>query len=299
MTRFATLMGRLVSTAVRGLRASPLTSGVAVATIAVTLLLVGAFGLVVGNMQGLLARFGEELHVVVYLDDDLAAVEQLRLAERAATVEGVERVDLVTKDEALERFRQRTGGAALLEGLEGNPLPASLEITLLPGNRTAAGLAVVSESLDGLPGVAELAHGQEWVEGYSRAVSLARGAAVGLGSVLALAALLIVANTIRLAVYSRRDEIEILWLVGASRGFVRVPFLLEGLVQGTIGGALALGLLYVAFWLLVPSFEYGLAFFLGGAQPQFLSASAAGLLVAGGGGLGLLGSAGAVVSWRA
>lgn len=298
MRRFLTLLSRMGASALRGLRASPLTSGVAVATIAVTLLLVGAFALVVGNMQGLLARFGAELHVTAWIADGLSPAEQRALAGRVATVEGVEHVELVTKEQALERFRERTGGTALLEGLDENPLPASLEITLQEAHRTPQGLAVVREALDGLPGIAELARGQDWVEGYSRAVALARGASVGLGAVLALAALLIVANTIRLAVYSRRDELAILWLVGASRGFVRIPFLLEGLLQGAAGGILALALLWVAWWLLAPTLEYGLVFFLGEARPAFLSAAAGAWLVAAGSGLGLLGAAAAVFTWR-
>lgn len=298
MRRFLTVLARMGASAWRGLRASPLTSGIAVATIAVTLLLVGAFALVVGNMQGLLGRFGEEVRVTAWLEDGLSPAEQRSLADRVATVEGVERVELITKEEALERFRERTGGSALLEGLDENPLPASLEIALLPERRSPQGLAVLTEALDGLPGVAELAHGQDWVEGYSRALALARGAAVGLGAVLALAALMIVANTIRLAVYSRSDELDILWLVGASRGYVRIPFLLEGVLQGAAGGALALGFLWLAWWWLAPSLEYGLAFFLGGARPEFLSAAAAVWLVAAGGALGLLGSAAAVFTWR-
>jgi cell division transport system permease protein len=298
VTRFATLLARMGAAALRGFRASPVTTGVAIATIGVTLLLVGAFALVVGNMQGLLHRFGNELTVTAWIVPGLGADAQRELAGRVATIEGVARVELVTQDEALERFRRRAGGAALLEGLEENPLPASLEISLLPEDRTPEGLARVTGALDGLPGVDELAHGQDWVEGYARALALVRGGAVALGAVLAVAALLIVANTIRLAVYARRDELDILWLVGASRGYVRIPFLLEGVLQGVAGGALALGLLAGAWWLLAPTLEYGLTFFLGGARPEFFSAAAAGGLVAAGGGLGAIGSAAAVFMWR-
>jgi cell division transport system permease protein len=287
-------------TALRGLRSSPVTSATAVATIGVSLVLVGAFTLLLGNMEDLLERFGEDLHVTAYLEVGLGADAQRALVERVATVEGVAEVRVVSPEEALERFRAGVGhGASLLEGLDENPLPASLEITLEVARRTPEGLRVVVESLDGLPGIAELASGREWVEGYLRAVALVRGIGIGLGVILALATLLIVANTIRLAVLARRDEIEILALVGASRAFVAIPFLLEGLVQGALGGAAALAVLLGLFHLVLPGFEFGLEFLLGGVAPRFFSLREAAVLVGGGAGLGLFGSAAAVAGgWK-
>ena len=249
--------------ALRGLRASPVTTSIAVLTIAAALVLAGGFGLLVTNMGDLLARFGAELHVVAYLEAGLRDDELRALAASVSTVEGVEDVKIVSKAEALDRFRESVGGAALLEGLADNPLPASLEVALQPRDRTPEGVAIVVGALSGLPGISELAHGQEWVEGYARFASLVRAGSLGLGLILAVAALMIVANTIRLAVYSREDESEILLLVGASRSFVRIPFLLEGALQGAIGGALAVGLLYLGFVVFLPSLEYGLEFVLG------------------------------------
>jgi cell division transport system permease protein len=216
-------------------------------------------------------------------------------------VEGVAEVRVVTKQEALERFRAGVGqGGAFLEGLEENPLPASLEIALEPASRSADGMRRVVGSLAGLPGIEDLVSGQEWVEGYLRAIALVRGIGIGLGAILALAALLIVANTIRLAVLARRDELEILSLVGASRAFVATPFLLEGAAQGATGGLVALALLGALFRLVLPEVEFGLALVLGGIEPRFFAPSEAAALVAAGAGLGLLGSAGALSgSWRA
>jgi cell division transport system permease protein len=274
------------------------TTGVAVLTIAAALVLAGGFGLLVTNMGDLLARFGEELQVVAYLEEGLDGEELRRLAASVSTVEGVEAVKIVSKAEALARFRETAGGAELLEGLADNPLPASLEVALRAQDRTPEGVAVVVAALSGLPGIAGLAHGQEWVEGYARFASLVRVGALGLGLILAIAALMIVANTIRLAVYSREDEIEILSLVGASRSFVRIPFLLEGTLQGAIGGVLALGLLYLAFIAFLPRLEYGLELILGNTSPHFFSSGQAMAVVLAGGGLGLLGSLTAVLGAR-
>jgi len=259
----------LMRSALRGLQATPVTSAAAVATIGVALLLVGAFGLLVANMQGLLEQFGEELQVVAYLDPTLPDQAQRELALRAAELPTVQSVEWITREEAMRRFRDDLGGADLLEGLAENPLPPSLELTLRPEARTPDELASTERALAALPGVDELAQGREWVEGYTRVVALVRVGAWTLGAVLAGAALLIVANTIRLAVYAREDELEILSLVGASRTFVRVPFLLEGTIQGALGGLLAVALLFVAFQLVVPQLRYGLELILGNTEPRF------------------------------
>jgi cell division transport system permease protein len=210
----------------------------------------------------------------------------------------VRSVELVTRDQAMERFAETLGGASLLDGLEENPLPASLEITLLEESRSSQGIGVLEQALTGLPGIDELAHGREWIDGYARAAALVRLLALGLGSVLAFAALLIIANTIRLAIYAREDELEILSLVGASRLFLRVPFLLEGTLQGALGGSLAALLLYLAFSIFQPQIQSGLGFFLGNLEPRFFDASELTAIILGGAGLGMLGSAVALLSWR-
>ena len=295
MRRRLAIAATLVRSALRGLRSSALTSGIAVFTIAVALLLAAGFALVASNMADVLQRFGEELQVIAYLEDDLAAEAVRALAASVETVEGVHSVELVSKEAALARFRESLGGSSLLDGLDENPLPASLVISLLPASRTPHGIEILVAALSGLPGVAELAHGQEWVEGYARFTSLVRVGGGVLAVVLGLAALLIVANTIRLAVYAREDELDILALVGASRSFVRIPFLIEGLVQGAAGGGLAVGLLFVGFHGLLPQLEYGLGLILGNASPHFFDLFEVMAVIGTGAGLGLVGSISALV----
>jgi cell division transport system permease protein len=283
--------------ALRGIVASPATSSVAVVTIGVTLVLVGAFLLLVSNMERVLDEFGDALHVTAFLSADVSLAQQRELATRAGAIEGVEAVGVVTPTEALERFRRGVGrGASLLEGLSENPLPASLEITLAPDHRSAEGLERVANALRGAGGIEDLASGQDWVEGYLRAVALVRGVGWGLATILALATLLIVSNTIRLAVLSRRDELEILSLVGASRAFVNTPFLLEGIVVGAVGGAIALLLLFGLYQLVLPGFEFGLEVVLGGTTPRFFSGAESCWLVGAGSALGLFGAGAALAS---
>lgn len=298
MNRVLVLVRVLFANAFRGVRQASTTSLLAVLTISVVLVLVGSASLLVENMSGLLDDFGADLTLTAYVDD---AVDDAALAALSVSVEqapGVASVVIVTKDEALARFERIAGGAALLDGLDANPLPASLEIELLPEARTAQAMDALREALDGLPGIEELAHGEEWIEGYARAVALIRGGAWGIGLVLGLAALLIVANTIRLAFYARRDELDILALVGASRTFVRVPFLLEGVLQGLLGGLIALVLVYGAYELLLPQLRYGLELLVGRAELRFFTARECLGLVSAGAGLGLLGAMTALAGWR-
>ncbi len=283
-------------TALHGVTGSPVTSLVAAGTIGLCLLLVGAFMLLVSNMDRLLDRFGSEIRVSAYLSEELDAPSQQELVARVETAPGVESVELVTKEQALERFRDAQGErAALLDGLEENPLPASLEIALVPEQRNQAGLRVLGEALEGLPGIAELGYGHEWIEGYQQAVALIRGVAFAIGGVLGLATLLIVANTIRLSIYARREEIEIVRLVGGSRSFMAAPFLLEGGAQGIVGGGVGVLLLYGFYWILLPSLRGGLELLLGYAEPAFLGLDESLWLVTAGALLGVLGSALALI----
>ena len=187
---------------------------------------------------------------------------------------------------------------ACFEAIEANPLPASLAIALSPDHRTPGAVAAVSEALHALPGVEDIAGGETWIDGYGRALRLVNSAGMGLGAVLGLATLLIVTNTIRLAVYARRDELEILALVGASRTFLRVPFLIEGLLQGAVGGLLGVGLLFAIFNVAVPQLGDALELFLGWSDPSFLSPRNVGILVAGGAAFGFTGAAVAVAATR-
>jgi cell division transport system permease protein len=285
--------------ALRGLAATPLTSAVATATIALCLLLAGSFALLLTNMERVLARFGDELAVSAYLSDELTMAEHEKVAERVRQVADVESVRLVSKDAALERFRDSPfGRASLLDGLDANPLPASLEIVLVPDERDREGVEKLVATLGELSGIAELGYGHEWVEGYARAVALVRGLAAGIGAVLALATLLIVANTIRLAIYARQDELEILQLVGAGRAFVATPYLLEGVIEGVVGGLLALGVLGLGFRAVRALLGGGLELLLGYVEPAFFGPLGALTLVAAGASLGLVGSLAAMSMLR-
>jgi len=279
-------------TSIGGMRGSPVTCFVSMLTIGVTLLLIGVFLLFLQNMHSVLDRFGESLSIRVFLNDAVSSEEIARFRQRFASIEGVSKLQFVSKEEALQRFQGRVGMEAdLLEGLGENPLPASFELQVEPAWRTRENLRELAGEIEGIPGIDEVSYGGQWAEAYARFINLAQGVSAALGGVLIFSALLIVANTIQLAIYARRDELEILSLVGASRMFANTPFLLEGMVQGLMGGLIALGLLYTAFLSLVPRFGGGWTFLLGNVPPRFLSGEVGLDLVLGGALLGFAGSA--------
>ena len=278
--------------AVRGLRASAATALVAVISMALALALAGAFWVVIGNLRGLVERAGDELSLSAYLAPGMDEALRAELALGAKQIDGVEDIEVVTPEMALARFPQRTGvPAGTLDLLDENPLPASLEVRLHAESRNSEDAARVRAALAALPGVTDVSAADDWVVGYTRALDFIRSVGVGVGLVLALSTLVIVASTIRLTHGARRDELEILSLVGASRSTMRLPFLLEGLAQGACAGLLALLLVRGLFALAQPAASTALAFLAGPGELSFLSAPQSAALVAGGALLGLLGAA--------
>lgn len=289
------LVGRgrwLLRSALDGLRATPLTSLAAVLTIAVVMALAGAFGLLLANLEGLVVRLGADVRVTAYLAPEVDEARARTLATRLSEENGVASVEWISSEAARERFVGSSDDrAAMLAALEQSPLPASLELALAPEARTAAGVETVVAVLRATPGVEDVVHEQDWIAGYTRALALLRAAGVVIGAALAAGAMLIVANTVRLALHARRQEIEILSLVGAGRAFIALPHLVEGLVEGAVGGAIALGLLVAAHALFGAALATGLDALAGGATLHFLGAGHALALVAGGAALGSLGAA--------
>lgn len=216
-----------------------------VGAITVAFLVVGIFLLITLNLSAIVSRWAEDFQVIVFLQDQ-ATPEQLALLRKRLDAElAVREARYVSKEEALAHFRhQLRGQESLLEGLPRNPLPASFQLKIRKEYQTTEALRQLAAFLKRLEGVEDVLYGQEWIERLNAITQVMKILAVVIGGILAIASLFIVANTIRLAVYARADEIQIMRLVGATRMYVQLPFLLEGTLQGGLGAAFALGLLY-------------------------------------------------------
>jgi len=261
-----------------------------ISVVATVLLLLGAFAIVLTNLSGVLDRWGKDVQISCYLQEDINDSGIFRLKAELETMSEVAAVTYVSKDEALQQFGNSIDGLdRILADLDTNPLPASLEVRLLPAFQRPEQVAMVAASLE-RPEFQALDYSHEWVERYHSFLSLLRLSAFVLGTLLLAAAIFLVGNTIRLAIYARRDELAIVALVGGTRWFARLPFLVEGALQGLLGGLVALLLLRLLHQYAFLEVQDSLGMALGPELMVFLPTSALlGLLVAGLG-VGLLGA---------
>jgi cell division transport system permease protein len=233
-------MARALSEALSAFRRAPLLTGLSALMVGLALLVLGLFSLVAYNLRLALTAVEERVEVVVFLRDDARTVDVDAAIETLRAIPGVEAVIHVSKEEALQRaLTELPEIEEVSSDLEVNPFPASLEVRFLPGSRNAEAIEEVSNAALAMPAVEDVRYGQEWVE---RLFSLRRiGAitALTLGSAFAVVAALIIGTAVRIAVFSRREEIAIMQLVGATNGYIRRPFLLEGAMTGFLGGILA------------------------------------------------------------
>ncbi len=219
-----------------------------IGTIAVSFVIVGIFLIITGNLGALVAEWKEQFQVTVFLEDGISAEQLALVKKRIQSERAVKGIGYTSKEEALQSFkRDLRGKESLLEGLGENPIPASFQLRIHEAYQTPEALRQLTASLARLEGVDDVLYGQEWVDRLTAAIRMLRLLGLSVGLALGMASLLIVSNTIRLAVYARVEEIEIMRLVGATKLHVRAPFLLEGLIQGALGAGLALGLLFGAY----------------------------------------------------
>jgi cell division transport system permease protein len=237
-----------VEEAVTSLWRSRLINALSVGSIAVSLFVLGAFLTVASNLNDVVARWADKVQVTFYLEDDLEPRIRESLENRLAQEAAVTRVEPVSREEALERFRALFADLQTLpEDLGENPFPASLEATIHPDHRSPDAVARFVQLYESAPGVEEVQYDLLWIQRLSTAVRLVRGVGAFLGGVLVLAGIFTISNVIRLTVYARQDELDIMRLVGATRSYVRGPFVVEGMIQGGLGGLLSIGLLFLTF----------------------------------------------------
>lgn len=228
-------------------RHSPGPNGLAMATMAAALFVAAGSLLALANLSAHVGRWKDDLRVSVYLKDGALDEEVAALRAALAAVPGVERVERVGKDEALERFRRAFPDLAdVAADLGSNPLPASLEVLLAPGASSPAAAEAVEATASGRPPVDEIRYDRGLLDRVDALLDVARWGGAAVGLIVFTAVGLVVAGVLRLTVYARRDEIEIMQLVGASPLFVRGPFLVAGLAQGLAGGVFALVLVEAA-----------------------------------------------------
>jgi len=273
---------------------NPFLSLVTLSTIAISMLILGLFSLIYLNVQQSLHQMGGELQITAYLQETISSEQAEVLRSKVADWPEVEGITYISKEQALARFRsQLREYAGILEGLKENPLPASLELTLMPQYGRSGNIKELSTRLGRLSGVAEVQYGRKWMAKLRVFVEVMKLVGITVGGLLLIATIFVISNTIRLTFYSRREELEIMRLVGATDFFIKAPFLIEGLLHGLGGALLAAGGLSLLILFLFSHLDLPLRLaVMAGSLPM-------GQLVAGFLGLGLLlGVLGSMVSVR-
>ena len=275
-------------------QATPVVQLISVTTIAVSLMVLGVVITVVLNVDRLAERWGQQVRVVAFLAGDAGPEALGRAHATVAAWEEVLAVTTRTREQAMAEFRASLGrDGALLDGVDASLVPASIEVALREAHRTPATMGAVATRLRQLREVGQVDHvdyGQDLVARLHGLRDLLRLSGLVVGALVALAVVFIISNTVRLGLYARREELEIMQLVGATDRFIRAPFYLEGAFQGTLGALVGILLLWAVYRLILPAGERVLQFDLLQVRIDFPPALILAALVVGAAGVGVLAS---------
>jgi cell division transport system permease protein len=221
--------------AFRGLSKNKLMAFVTFGVMFFSLFIFGLFLISTVNLFLLIHKAEEKVGITAFLEDELTEADIEMMKRDISTLMGVKEVTFVSKQQALENFREELGeDSDLLEALETNPLPASFDITLYESFKDPKNLESIAQKIEAMPGIEEIKYGEEWVIILDRVVKI----------LISLSSIFVVSNTIKLTVFARRKQIEIMELVGATHRFIISPFIVEGIIEGLLAGGVASGLLF-------------------------------------------------------
>jgi cell division transport system permease protein len=253
-----------------GFHRRKLTTGVTILIMGSALLVLAILTLATLNMGQLLESARAGIDMRVFLRDGLPAERMAVLQPRLLAIPGVQQVAWISSETALAQFREDLAeDAAILDLLESNPLPASYHLTLMPEARNQESVAAIRDEIAIWPEVTETLFNQGWIDALERWTFRFRMASLVVGLVVFVAAVFVISNTVKLTMAASARVIQIQKLVGATNGFIRTPYLCEGMIQGLLAGILAMGLLGAAGWLLADRLG-GVIFFSPGQIAGFI-----------------------------
>jgi cell division transport system permease protein len=234
---------------------------IGIGTMSIAFLIFYAFILIFVNINHWTEKQGKTLTMSIYFKEEPDKAEIENIKKELFLFPGVTIKQFVSKDDAMKSLRRKLGEkAGLLDGLKQNPLPASLEITLSRDKDGDNLLYQLKTRLEEITVVDEVHYSQEWIKRFQVIMEAIKIVGMICGGLLFLAALFIITNTIKLTIYSRKEEIEILKLVGATNRFVKIPFMIEGSIQGLLGGAVALFILFLAYIIAITRIDISIGF---------------------------------------
>jgi cell division transport system permease protein len=246
--------------AIKDILGNTFLNGVTIVSIALSVLIVGAFSLVFVNTNALMNFWTKGMRIMAYLEPNVPEPGILTLKRKIQGTEGVQEVRFIPKAEALAQLKEQLGSqSSLVEGLKENPLPDAFEIYMGDYFQNWKRFESLAKQIETLDLVEEVEYGRKWLGRVIKIFHLFKLTGYAMGCLFFMATVFFVANTIRLVLYSRREEIEIMRLVGASESFVKDPFYLQSLIQGGLGGILGMGTLFAAFKFIIGDWRLEIA----------------------------------------
>lgn len=236
-------LGYLLKEGIRGIFLHGFMSFAAVCVTVACLLIVGSFSILVYNVNIMVEDLNKTNEIIAYIDSELPDADARSVGTRINQIENVQNAVFVTREEALANFVAEHQNDAAFSGVEANDLRHRYVITLMDNTKMEETVAAV----EGVAGVAKISAAFELAEGFTTLQNVLHIASLAVIAVLLVVSLLIISNTVKLAMYDRKDEIAIMKMVGATNGFIRLPFVVEGFALGMLGAALAFGLEWLMY----------------------------------------------------
>ena len=236
----------LVQEAFRTIRRHKGVTTISVIIMSLSLLMLAVFLLATDNLLMIIGHAEQEMKVYVYLEDGVGEEGVLKLHRDLLSRDEVESAAFISREEALDEFRNElpVEDAEMLDALDTNPLPDSFRIRLKNDHRDRASLAYFAGEVTQMRGVEEVRYGKDFVEKFASIIRGIYYVDIVVGFIVILSAIFIISNAVRLTVISRKNNIKVLKLVGATNGFITMPFIIEGAFQGGIAAVFSLALLY-------------------------------------------------------
>ncbi len=244
-------IGYLLKEGVRGIFLHGFMSFAAVCVTVACLLIVGSFSLLTYNINILVEELNQTNEIMVYVDETMTEAEAKSVGTRINTIENVLQAKFVSREDALADFIADHEGDPAFSGVVASDLRHRFVVTLMD-NRL---MQQTDDAIQAIDGVADTQASYALAEGFITIQTIVHFISVAMISILLVVSLLIISNTVKLAMYDRKDEIAIMKMVGATNGFIRLPFIVEGFTLGMIGAALAFGLEWVGYDALVAWIE--------------------------------------------
>jgi len=240
-------LGYLLKEGIRGIFLHGFMSFAAVCVTVACLLIVGSFSILVYNVNIMVKELNQTNEVLVYIDSELPDAEAKSVGTQINRIENVQNARFVSREEALENFVADHQEEEAFSGVEASDLRHRYVVTLMDNTQ----IEDTVSRIEGISGVAKVNAAYELAEGFSTIQRVLQIASIAVIGVLLIVSLLIISNTVKLAMYDRKDEIAIMKMVGATNGFIRLPFVVEGFALGMLGAALAFGLEWLMYDALV------------------------------------------------